>query len=184
MFIKYLDYLSPKITLYSKGKLSHSSIISGITSIIASILIIFLAVYFFLDIIDRKSPNTFSFHSFIRDAGTYELNRSSLFHFINVIQRSNLGEFKEGFDFSKFNIIGVNSYITAYLDKLKVMKLDIIEHWLYGYCDKSIYTEGLDDLITYERFNESACIKYYYSPKEKQYYKVGDPNFIWPEIAH
>ena len=184
MFIKYLDYLSPKITFYSKGHLSHSSIISGITSIIANIFIIFLAVYFFLDVIHRKNPNTSFFHSFVDDAGTYELNSSSLFHFINVIQRNNLGEIKEGFDFSRFNIIGFKNYITAYLYKLKVKNLNTMEHWLYGYCDKAINTEGLDDLITYELFNESACIKYYYNKEEKQYYKVGDPSFIWPEIAY
>jgi len=48
MIIKELDYLSPPITFYYKGFLAHSSIISGIFSIISFIIIIALAVYFSL----------------------------------------------------------------------------------------------------------------------------------------
>ena len=34
MFLKKIDFISPEITLYYKGSLSHSSIISGIISLI------------------------------------------------------------------------------------------------------------------------------------------------------
>ena len=38
MFIRNLDYISPPITLYHEGSLSHSSIVSGILSIMSFIL--------------------------------------------------------------------------------------------------------------------------------------------------
>ena len=59
MFIKKVDFLSPNITFYHKGALSHSSIFSGIISIISILLIILLAIYFSLDIIKRKNPKHF-----------------------------------------------------------------------------------------------------------------------------
>ena len=185
MFIRYLDYLSPRITFYYRGFLSHSSIFSGIISIIAITFILILAVYYSLDLFQRKSPNTFFFKSFIEDAGTYEVNSSSLFHFINVVQKTRLGEeIKEKFDFSRFSIIGVQNYVDGYLNKLNQTGLKRIEHWLYGYCDKNINIEGLDDLVTYDFFNKSACIKYYFNRDTGDYYEVGDPNFKWPKLAY
>ena len=59
MFIKNLDYLSPRVTFYHKGFLSHSSICSGILSIIAIVFVIILVVYYFLEIIDKKIQKHF-----------------------------------------------------------------------------------------------------------------------------
>ena len=185
MFIKYLDYLSPRITFYYRGYLSHSSIVSGIISIITVSFVIILTVYYSLDLFRRKDPNTFYFNSFIEDAGIFEINTSSLFHFVNVVQKTRYGgEIKEEFDFSRFNIIGVQNYIDGYLNNAKKIKLEKMEHWLYGYCDKNHNTEEINNLITYDFFNKSACIKYYYNTSESAYYKIGDPNFKWPKIAY
>ena len=105
MFIKNLDYLSPPITFYYKGSLSHSSILSGIISIISIIIIIIIAIYFLLDLIQRKSPNSFYFNSFVEDSGIFPLNASSLFHFISISTLTN-GFTNEGVDFTNFRIIG------------------------------------------------------------------------------
>ena len=86
MFIRNLDYLSPYVTFYYKGNLSHSSIFSGILSIISITFIIVLAVYYILDIIKKTSPNTFYFNNFIEDAGAFHLNQTSLFHFIKSVK--------------------------------------------------------------------------------------------------
>ena len=64
MFFKQLDFLSPTITFYYKGHLSHSSILSGILSIFSFILIIIIAIYFSLDIIQREHPTVFYFNHF------------------------------------------------------------------------------------------------------------------------
>ena len=81
MFFKSLDYLSPNISIYYKGALTHPSIVSGIFSILALIIVINLGVYFSIDLIRRENPNAFYFNSFIEDAGTYKLNNTSMFHF-------------------------------------------------------------------------------------------------------
>jgi hypothetical protein len=65
MFVKKFDFLSPKITLYYKGSSSHSSKLSGIISIISVIFIFSLSIYFSLDLIQRKNPNTYYINRFV-----------------------------------------------------------------------------------------------------------------------
>ena len=184
MFIKYLDYLSPKVTFYHKGTLSHSSILSGIISIIAIIFVIMLAVYYFLEIIERRNPNVSYFKSFEEDSGEFQINTSSLFHFVSIAQVYRGITTMEEIDFTSFNMIGAQMYTESFLGTFKKTGVKHFDHWLYGYCDQETNTQGLDDLIIYDYFNKSACIKKYYNSTEKQYYDIGDPKFIWPEIAH
>ena len=47
-FIKKFDMISPPITLYFKGEDQHSSIFSGILSIIIGLLILAATIYYFL----------------------------------------------------------------------------------------------------------------------------------------
>ena len=180
MFIKQFDFISPKVTFYFQGFLYHSSILSGILSIISMIFIIILVVYYSLEIIERNDPNSFSFTSFIEDAPIYEINTSSLFHFINIAQNSN-NSFNEGIDFTMFRIIGTQIYYEAFM---KLPSIKYIPHWLYGLCDNKTDTEGVSHLIKYDFFGKCACIKKYYDTKTKAYYSVGDPNFVWPKIGH
>ena len=186
MFLKYFDYLSPRITFYHNGFLSHTSIFSGIVSIIAIIFLVILIIYFFLDLIQRKDPNTFYFNSFIEDAGIYKINKTSLFHFVSLSEVYKGQTSNPEFDFESFNIIGIHVYIDNYLVNVKHNPFGIkgFDHWIYGYCDKSVNTEGLDDILNFEFFETSACIKKFYNATEKNYYEIGDPKFIWPEIAY
>ena len=182
MFIKNFDFLSPQITFYYKGYLSHSSIVSGIFSIIAVILIINIAVYFSLDIIRKNNPNAYFFNTFTKDAGSFQVNQSSLFHFTSIIRYERGKLINEKFDFTLLNIVGAQMYISNYLQEEKNKKL--YSHWLYGYCDKKVNTKDLDDLINYDFFEISACIKKYYNPKNQQYYEIGEPGFVFPSIEH
>ena len=185
MFFRYLDYLSPHITFYYKGYLSHSSIISGILSIVAIVFVIILIVYFSLDIIQRNNPNTFYFNTFVEDSGIYELNRSSLFHFINFIENSKGNFVYKKFDFSLFNIIGMQVYVDNFINNIqKEGNLFLFDHWIYGYCDINKNIEGLEHLITYDFFGNCACIQKYYNKDKGQYFDIGDPNFVWPTIEH
>ena len=88
MYFRYLDYLSPPITFYHEGYLTHSSFISIILSILSFIIIISLSVYFSLDIILRENPTAFYFNRYIEDAGIYPLNASSFFHFLSIAQNT------------------------------------------------------------------------------------------------
>ena len=180
MFIKNLDILSPPITFYYQGLLSHSSIISGIISIISMIFIISLAIYFSLDIVKRKEPNALSFNSFTEDAGIFPMNASSLFHFISMNSFATYYK-NDGIDFKLFRIIGFETYYEAYLyDK----NLSNYDHWLYGKCNNESDTEGISNLINYNFFEKSACIRKYFNSIEQKYYNTEDPKFRWPILAH
>ena len=106
MFLNKLDYLSPIISIYYKGNLFHSSIGSGIMSIITVVAIINLGVYFSLDLINRKNPSTFYYNSFIEYPGVYNVNSESLFHFLANIKVIRGKWDYLAFDFSVYNIIG------------------------------------------------------------------------------
>ena len=180
MFIKNFDYLSPPVTFYQNGYLSHTSIISWILSIFSIIIIIIIGIYFSLDLIQRKSPNAFYFHSFVEDSGIFPLNASSLFHFINIASLTK-GYTNEGVDFTNFRIIGYENYFETYLYDKNISKYD---HWLYGKCNNESDTTGIKYLINFDFFEKSACIRKYFNSLEKKYYDTWESNFRWPEIAH
>ena len=180
MFIQNLDNLSPTITLYYKGNESHISLVSGILTIFYYLILIIFAVYFSLDLINKRNPKTFYFNSFIEDAGTFTINSSSFFHFINIVEMNRIST-NLGFDFTKFRAIGFQTNYERYLFSRNASHFD---HWLYGKCKNQKYTKNLTNVANYDFFGNSACITKYFSGKDKKYYNVEDPNFKWPIIAH
>ena len=180
MYFRYLDYLSPPITFYHEGYLTHSSFISIILSILSFIIIISLSVYFSLDIILRENPTAFYFNRYIEDAGIYPLNASSFFHFLSIAQNTTDNTDK-GIDFRAYRIIGFDDYYNSYLENKDLSKYN---HWLYGICNNETDTEGISHLIKYEFFKNSACIRKYFSSENQKYYDTNDPNFKWPILAH
>ena len=180
MFIKYLDYLSPTVTFYHKGFLSHSSIVSGILSIISFLLIIILAGYFSLDLILRRNPTAFFYNSFVDDAGVFPLNSSSFFHFVSLAVAED-NYIDNGVDFQNFRVIGFEDFaINYFLDK----NISHFNHWLYGYCDDKNDIQGIENLINYDFFKRSACIRKYFDKNDQSYYDIKDPKFRWHVIAH
>ena len=181
MFIKQLDYLSPTVTFYHKGFLSHSSILSGILSIISMALILAVAIYFSLDIILRKNPTSFYFNRFVDNAGIFPLNSSSFFHFISI--SNDLGELRDqGVDFKSFRIIGLETFYQFHSTNRS--NLINIDHWIYGFCNNKTDTAEISHLIDYDYFEKSACIRKYYNSREKKYYDTWEENFRWPLMAH
>jgi len=180
MFIRQFDYLSPPITFYHKGYLKHSSILSGLFSIISFIIIISLTIYYSLEIIESKNPTAYFLNRYIEDAGIYPLNSSSLFHFLSLsIFADNHNE--EGVDFKNFRIIGFKEHLGKYIGNRNLKDYD---HWLYGFCNNGSDIEGINSLINYEFFQKSACIRKYYDKNDEKYYDTKDPKFKWPVIAH
>ena len=180
MIIKKLDFLSPPITFYYKGSLSHSSIVSGIMSSFSIAIIFSLAIYYSLDIIQRKNPTTFYFNTFVEEAGTFPINASSFFHYLNMYKESS-EVYDKGINFTYFRIIGLDTYFHYYLRDKNLSKYD---HWLYGYCNNDSDTEGIGYLIKDKDFHNSACIKKYFSSSEQKYYGTSHPKFRWPIMAH
>ena len=183
MILKKFDFLSPEITLFYKGSLSHSSIISGILSIITCFIIVLCSIYYSLAIIDRQKdcPKIAFYTHFIEDAGIFPLNSSSFFHFISIVKDNYHHPKKEEFDFESFNLIGLQ---TSFLEYENDNDLSKYNHWLYGFCNKEKDTEGITNLVTQKFFTKSACIRKYYDSISQKYYDTDDPNFRWPRIAH
>ena len=180
MFFKHLDYLSPSITFYHQGELSHSSIVSGIISVFSFLILLCFMVYYFLDFLQRNNPTSFYYSCFVDDADIFPFNASSFFHFISLITDEN-NLIDEGVNFKNFRIIGFDTYYQAYLYEKNLSKLD---HWLYGYCNNESDTKGISNLIKYDFFEKSACIRKYFNSSEQKYYDTGDSKFKWPVIAH
>jgi len=180
MLIKRLDFLSPPITFYHQGLLFHSSFVSGILSIISIILIVILTVYYSKELIDKKKPKSFSYNTFIEDSGIFPMNASSLFHFISIVSKEN-NFISDGIDFSLFRIIGLEDYFELYLNDNNISHYN---HWLYGKCNNLIDTKGIEDLIQFDFFESSACIRKYFNKEEQKYYNIGDSKYRWPTLAH
>ena len=180
MFIKKLDILSPPITFYYKERLSHSSIVSGILSIITFMVIIFFAFYYSSSVFMRLNPKAYYYNTFIEDAGIFPINSTAFFHFISMSEKLE-DPTDKGVNFEHFRIIGFDTYYHKVYINGGIYNFD---HWLYGYCNNQSDTKGISYLINQEFFTKSACIRKYFSSQEQKYYNTGDANFRWPEMAH
>ena len=179
MFIKKLDMVSPPITLFFKGETQHLSIFSGILTILTFLLIFLAGIYYVLDFINRNNPKAYFFNRYIEDAGTFPVNASSMFNFIQVSDK------KENkvvpFDFSVIRAVGVDDiHYDEYMNNPNI--ISEIDHWVYGYCNNNTDTEGIGYLINFDYYEQSACIRSYYDHSKKQYFKTEEDGFKWPII--
>jgi len=179
MFFKKCDFISPNITLYFKGSSSHVSIYSGILSIIVIIIVMFCSIYYILGFIHRNSPKAYFFTRYIEDAGTFPLNSTQMFHFIQVTEpESNK---KIPLDLQAFRIIGFDDvYADDYMNNLEIPKTK--DHWIYGNCNNNSDTRGISYLISHKYYEQSACIRKYYDASKKKYFNTEEEGFRWPVI--
>ena len=179
MFLRKLDFLSPQITLYYKGEQSHSSILSGILSVIGYSICLLFAFVYAIEFINKENPQVYYYNRYIEDAGEFSLNSSSMFHFIQIIDTESNNP--DVMDFDLLTIIGIEETIDLYQED---NDLSNNNHWLYGPCNNSTDIKGIDKLISFNYFTESACIRKYYNKDDKKYYNTNDKNFRWPTILH
>lgn len=182
MLFRSIDFLTPRITLYQQGYSSHTSICSGIISLITAIVIILFAVYYSIDFIDKKTPSGYYFQRFVENAGSYPINSSSFFHYIGMESNTTTSNVDEGFDFTSFRVIGTETLLNTYINELN-KNLTSIDHWLYGPCERNDISD-LSKLININSFTKCACIKKYYNSLKNTYYDTDDPNFRWPRMAY
>ena len=184
MFIKKLDFLSPNITLYHKGSLSHNSWMSGLLTIFSWTIIILCGVYYSLDLFKRQNPKAFFYNRFVEDSGEFYINSSSLFHYISLGYSNETNPNNDmAFDFYSFRIIGIDTYYQNYIDDNN-RNLSNYNHWLYGKCNNDSFTEGIVNPIKQKNFYNFGCISKYYDINTKKYYNKNEPNFRWPKMAH
>ena len=180
MIIKKLDWISPPITLYFKGEGQHSSIFSGILSIIVYILVLISGVYYTLDFINRKSPKAYFYNKYIKDAGVFPVNSSSMFNFIQINDKSTNKAIP--FDFTLFRAVGLDEVLyDEYMNNPDIILNT--NHWIYGYCNNKTDTEGINYLMEFEYFEKSACIRKYYDKNKKIYFNTGEEGFRWPVVS-
>ena len=180
MFIKKLDMISPPITLFFKGEGSHVSIFSGLLSLIGYVIVVVAAIYYALGFINRDSPKAYFFTRYVEDAGTFPVNATQMFHFIQVSDPST--NQKVPLDFQAFRIVGFDTiYAEDYSTNPAI--IETINHWVYGNCNNSSDTKGISYLINQKYYDQSACIRKYYDAKKKKYYETGEDGFVWPVIV-
>ena len=177
MIFKKFDFISPQITLYFKGNTIHPSIFSGIVTIISYLIILVFGIFYTLSFIYKKDPKIYFFTRYIEDAGTFPLNASSMFHFIQMVTTDDNKYHPIDFDAVRF--IGLEETIDNYMNIINLYDYD---HWEYGPCDNKTDTKGIEHLITQDYFEQSACIKKYFNSKDQLYYYKNDINFKWPII--
>ena len=179
MFLKKFDMISPPITLFFKGEGSHVSIYSGLLSIVAYVIVVVAAFYYALGFINRDSPKAYFFTRYVDDAGTFPVNATQMFHFIQVSD-PNTNE-KVPLDFAAFRIVGFDdAYSDNYMDNPGIVKTK--NHWVYGKCNNISDTKGISYLIDQKYYEESACIRKYYDATKRKYFETNEEGFRWPVI--
>jgi len=177
--MKKFDFLSPPITLYFKGEDQHHSFASAILTFICYALVLAATIYYFLGFINKDNPKAYFFTRYVEDAGNFPVNSSSMFNYIQFINK--FDNSKLGFDFSVFRAVGVNSvYYEQYMNDPEVILNE--NHWIYGACNDNTDIKGIEHLIDPIVYKNAACIREYYNAEEKKYYQTGENGFVWPVI--
>ena len=122
-----MDFLSPSITLYYKGDESHSSIFSGVLTIIVYSICITFGILYAIQFINKTNPQVYYYNRYVEDAGEFIINSSSMFSFIQILDtKKNIPDIV---DFDLLNIIGIEETIDLYQENNDLSKYN---HWLYG----------------------------------------------------
>ena len=178
MFLRATDMLSPKITLYYKQKNTHNSIISGILTIIAYVLILVYAFIFTIKYINKENPSAYYFNRYVEDVGNFSFKSS---HFFNYLQLLNSGNTETiDIDFTKIEIIGINTTLETFFENKENFSF-----WVYSKCDNETKIDDIEYLLNNdENYLKSACLKKFYNNDKRKYYDINDANFEWPVIKY
>ena len=180
MFIKNFDLFSNQITLFFNHNDKHSSIFSGILSLIYFIIILYFCILFSLDFLLKRNPNAFFYKRYVNEVGKYTLDPNGIFHFISFNSDKQYGI---EIDKRAFTIIGVTENDSIMQEKNNITLYD---HWIYESCDqvdvmklKKYFTNEIK-----EYYYNSLCIKKFYNKTTKQIILKGNNDFSFPFLEH
>ena len=174
--LKKCDCLSEQNSIYFNNEKSHQSLISGIITIICYTLIFFFLIYFSIDVIKKKNPTSYFFKKYIPDVGTYYLNTSTIFHYIQLLDEDNNIRIDE----DSFIMFGTEEYIDNFL---KSFYLEDIDHYYYGFCNKNDILKN-ESIIDDENLLKSFCIRGFWNATLKKNFLTSDHNFIYPYLKY
>ena len=186
MSLSSIDFLSPKITLFYKGRSSHISRIGGLLSSIFLIVLIIFTINFLLQITDPQISSVSIYEKYMDDIKyNQNLDYSGINHFIQLYSDTSKGWFGE-FDNKNIIIYGIKENTSIYNNKDET-KIDLykIEHWVYDKCEnieeinKNLFKD-ISQII--KDYTKSICLRFYYNPNEKQYYQIGLDGYIPPSL--
>jgi len=178
MFFKNIDLISPNLTLFFKGYLSHSNIFSGILTILIYLISIFSIIYFSLDIICRLNPTVYFYNKTIIDSGNFLLNSDSIFHYVSIL----------GINFEEKNIkvIGIkNTLINLYINEPNSFLYD---HYIYEPCtedNENWEKENMQSMnLTLIKSHNGLCINKFYNATSKKIIYYNDKEFVYPNLKY
>ena len=182
MIIRKCDLVSPLITLYYKGETKHSSIFSGLISIILSICVFILCLFISFDFLFKKNPTSFYFITKVNDIGTIKLTSNYFFHYLTFLD----DESKEDiYDERLFSVIGMNnaSIILSFIDGITEYNFS---HWKYERCENlNLKKINASNYIFNEKyFNFSLCLSKYYDNETQTIISIEDENFPYPVLEN
>ena len=186
-FFEKIDFLSPKITLFYRYKLRHSSSVGGLLTLAMIIICILFISKFLFSLFHHSSPSVIFYRKYEKDLAKYSLDSSSILHLIWL--NNNNYSFKSILNTKAIRIILLAEENN---NKTNISNLKNYEHWVYDSCDKN-------DLKNYEKliFNDeyinnnndisnAICLRYYYDKTEQKYYSSKNQNniFRYPYLEH
>lgn len=191
MFFEQIDFLSPKITLFYKYKMRHSSPIGGFLTSIMIIICFFFVLKFLISLLFKNTPSVIFYRKYENDLSKYSLNSSSLPHLI-WLNNNNENSFK-----SIINTRAIRAILLADNNNYEAntSNLKNYEHWVYDLCQKNDFS-GYEDIISNDEYindnnkdlTNAICIRYYYNKTEQKYYSSDINNlnnsFKYPYLEH
>ena len=187
MFLKNCDFISPEITLHFKGETHHSSIFSGIASIILFILGVSLSIFFSMDLLFKKNPTMFSYERTLQNSLIFPLNSSAFFHYISILNKDNNTNIYNQKLFTVMGIQGSTSNINLYLNNTD----ETFSHWIYEKCDENEYGEENSYIFRGDKnkykllnYNNGLCLSKYYDKENNKILFKNDSNFNYPFIEN
>ena len=130
MFLRKFDFLSPEITLLYKGNERHSSISSGIITILLFFFIIFLINFLSIDFFLKKNPSAFFYNKYIESLEIINLNSTGIFHFVSFfLNNPNNNIF---IDKNAISIIGSDIPFNNFYSDNNISKYS---HYIYEKCN-------------------------------------------------
>ena len=173
MFLKKLDYLSPRISLYYSGTTAHTSKISGILSIANYSIVMIVLIYYLIVIFCKTEKIAFYYIQYAEDPGVTKIDDSSLFHYLSI--NGNVG-----YDPKAIKIIGLKGRPSETLKNLSESSFD---HWKYSECNFETDV-GKDIRIKINNTKGPLCIKEFYNYTTGDIVKPDNKNFVYPSLLH